>query len=679
MVRIHPDEPRGNVFCGRRWCRGEGGGRPRGFRSIVPIVVCLAFSLCIVALPAARGGETAAQTAQEPKAAGVESAVADPKTDGLIRYPVSKFILSYGREHPAHPPLEPLTWYSVALGEVKDGLVAPREGIPNTTIQLGNFTGESARYFYGSAIRRIVEQYVEYLNDQGLAGVFIAPDAKEIDARDSKDLREATKTELHLVVWTTVVKEARTIASGERIPPEERINNPAHARILKRSPVKPFEPGAPGVRGDLLRKDVLDAYLFRLNRDPGRRVDVAISSAGNPGEGTLDFLVSENKQWLLFSQVSNTGTKETSHWRERFGFVHYQLTDRDDILSLDYVTGNFDTVNAVVGSYESPFSYHDRLRWRVFGIYSQFDASEVGISKVDFTGEERSGGAEIIGNILQQRESFLDLVGGFQWRDIMVNNKTLAVKGESDFALPYVNLELERRTATAATSGALGLEHNLKGLANTHRKDAEELGRMNVDPAWWLLKLDFSHSFFVEPLLRAREWERKDLEGATMAHEVLFSLKGQYAGGYRLIPQEEEVIGGRYTVRGYPESVTAGDSVVVGSLEYRYHIPMGLKPEPVPKSRLFGRTFRWRPQQPLSRPDWDLALAGFVDAGRTWLSAPLSTEHDESLVSTGVGLGLQVARNLNVRVDWGVALKGTQDDSVDAGDSRIHIVATLVW
>jgi len=159
---------------------------------------------------------------------------------------------------------------------------------------------------------------------------------------------------------------------------------------------------------------------------------------------------------------------------------------------------------------------------------------------------------------------------------------------------------------------------------------------------------------------------------------VQLSLRGQCAFGNRLIPQAEEVAGGLYTVRGYPESIVAGDSVIIGSAEYRYHIPRAFGIESEPR-QLFGQPFRYAPQYVYGRPDWDLILKAFIDAGRTINSDRLSFEHDETLVGVGIGAELQFKRNLNVRVDWGFALEDLKSANVQAGDNRVHFVATILF
>src|SRR5690606_1901477 len=99
-------------------------------------------------------------------------------------------------------------------------------------------------------------------------------------------------------------------------------------------------------------------------------VDVAVGAGEVPGSFALDYLVSDTKPWLAYFQISNTGTEQTSDWRQRLGFVHHQLTGNDDILRLDYATAGFEDSHAFMASYERPFDGNERVRWQINGGYS---------------------------------------------------------------------------------------------------------------------------------------------------------------------------------------------------------------------------------------------------------------------------------------------------------------------
>lgn len=664
----------------------------------------LAAAACLGGAPLAVGQPVGDPSAPPPPVPLVEGQPQAPVADAP-RYPVSRIVIRYATENPGHPSPDDVLKARVTLGIEDGGFVAPREGMPSVTLRLSDIAEEPMRRFSLLALTAVVQAVFEEYKRLGVIGVIVdaggdihlpmvqnpATGRFELDTADpaaGRDLRPGQRpeaqTELHLVVYTGAVTQVRTQATGERIPPQERLNNPRHAFILRRSPVQPS--GAEGEQRDLLRKDRVDDFLHRLNRHPGRRVDAAVSAGEKEGDITLDYLVNESKPWAVYFQLSNTGTEETDEWRERFGFTHNQLTGRDDILTVDYITAAFDETNAVLGSYEAPIGDAERWRWKAFGNWSEYTASDVGFADEQFEGNGWTAGGELIWNVAQHRELFVDAVAGLRWQNVSVDNVGLGTTGEGDFLIPSMTLRLERQTDLSTTLGSIGVEGNLASAAGTDEVDIQNLGRLNVDDSWTVLKFDLYHSFFLEPVLNPSRWH--DIStNPTLAHELAFYARGQFAFDYRLVPNFEQVIGGLYTVRGYPESAAAGDTVLIGTAEYRFHIPWALRPDPQPR-RLFGRQFRYFPQQPYGRSDWDLVIRAFFDAGYARNSERLSFEDDELLLGTGLGVELVYRRNVSVRLDWGIALSDTEagqtvgsEFSPDwtAGRSRFHVSATILY
>lgn len=632
------------------------------------------------------------QPTGQPTAPGVTEERKTQIFDDGKAYPVGRFVLKFLYPHPEHPSLEELEKTEVELGQGPDGYVRPRDGIPTVKLHLADLPDGPVQTFRGSAIDAVIDALLAHLNKMGIVGVyiFVSPDdvkvaEDKLDPDFGKDLRAQGDTNLHLEIFTGTVSQVRTLASGDRIPFEARIDHPAHKRIRERSPVQPPASQSDPERKDLIRKDEIDDYLYRLNRHPGRRVDVALTSGEDitREDGTkipsvsLDYLVSENKPWTAYFQVSNTGTKETDIWRERFGFTHNQLTGRDDVLSLDYITSGFDQSNAFIGSYEFPLFKTETLRARIYGTWDEFTASDVGIADGNFTGEDASAGAELIWNFYQHHELFLDLISGIKWQNVEVTNELAGTTGNSDFLLPYIGVRLERYTDVASTSASVNFEFNLSGVTDSELQ-LNLLGRNGVDDTWVAMQWDVTQSFYLEPLFNRAKWLDSQNGSPTLAHEIALSFKGQYAFGSRLVPNFEEVAGGLYSVRGYPESAAAGDGVVIGSAEYRFHLPRALKWQTETGS-LFGEPFRWRPQQPYGSADWDLIFKAFIDVGQTIISDAPNAENEETLVGTGVGVELLYKRNFNVRVDWGMVLNRLESNDVDVGDSRFHILATILF
>ncbi|MCI0674735.1 MAG: hypothetical protein L0Y42_03045 [Phycisphaerales bacterium] len=588
-------------------------------------------------------------------------------------YRIDRFELKYASPRPDHVPIFELAQTEIRLTKTANGYVPP--GADVTEFKL--IEAPKDRYSL-RAIYSICSQLVRALNERGMIGIEVSTDQIEPNGDD----RRQGQTALQLTISTGEVVQVRTLAAGERINPQLRENNPAHQWIRDHSPVQPRTEGG-AVRGSLLRQDLLEEYLFALSRHPGRRVDMALSQGDVPGGAVLDYIVTENDPWLWYTQVSNTGTSQTKSVRERFGLIQNQLTGRDDTLTLDYITAGFQDTNALLGSYEWPLDDDRTWRARGFASWSQYTASDVGFAGEDFEGESWSIGGEVSTNIFQYREFFIDAIAGLRFDNIKVDNQAVAIVGEAGLLIPNIGARFERTTQIDNTMGAVFLEFCSAGWTGVDEAELTELGRFLPSEDWVVLRWDATHSFFLEPLLDP-DWEDPEAEGSKLAHEIQAVFKGQYAFDRRLIPQFEQVVGGLYTVRGYPESVVAGDSTVIGNLEYRFHVPRAFYQRPdgretVPEPQLFGGPFRWVPQTPYGTADWDVVLKAFFDAGWAGISEPFFFESDHTLLSAGVGIDFLFKRNLTVRVDWGFVLRALEDLDVNSGSNRVQFVATFLF
>lgn len=614
-----------------------------------------------------------------PGLAGAE--IGDTRSGVLSRrhgplYQLTRITLSYAEPHIDQPPLSELQHVDVGVAIAPGGLIPPRTGRMNKWGPFGYFEQGGNWTFYAAGIQSLCEQIVKALNKRGLVGVYVAPDARDIDPRSGRDLRPSGRGTLRLVIYTGRVKAPRTFASNPVETPGLR-SEPDQEWIAEQSPLKPAAPQTDR-DADLIVRARIDDYTARLNRHPARRVDVALTPSAEPGAVYVDYLVLEDRPWQLYSQFSDTGTDQTDEWRQRFGFRHTQLTGRDDILQLDYVTSGFDEVNAALGSYESPLPFGRNLRGRVHGSWSEHTADQLGFQNLTFEGSQWELGGEVIANVYQKGPLFGDVVGGARWKSVEVED--LGFKGETELFLPRLGVRLERYTPTASLSALLDVERNLSGVAGTGdaRDDLFKLGRAELDEDWWMLHWNVDLSFYLEPILWPRHWPNPRVPStATLAHEVFLGVSGQWSFDNRVIPQEQHVLGGLHSVRGYPQALVASDSAFVTRAEYRLHLPRLLRIRSEPLRLPLGGEFRIAPQRVLGRPDWDLIVRAFLDYARAWQSDPLAGEESETLLGAGVGIELVLKSYLSLRLDYGRAYEDTTTGDVDAGDTETHFAATI--
>jgi hemolysin activation/secretion protein len=88
--------------------------------------------------------------------------------------------------------------------------------------------------------------------------------------------------------------------------------------------------------------------------------------------------------------------------------------------------------------------------------------------------------------------------------------------------------------------------------------------------------------------------------------------------------------------------------------------------------------FRDRPQYVYGRPDWDLILRLFLDAGHLRPNDPGAAEEKATLMSIGGGVELQLLRNLNLRFDIGLAV-GDAGGRVERWSTEYHLLASLLY
>lgn len=605
---------------------------------------------------------------------------------------IDHFEFSYGLAHPSLPALEQLKGLTVKSTREGNVFRAPAaKGAENLTL---SGIPEGSR-FDGDALRGIAQDVVRWYNARGLYGVWVAYSDLEPSVSGLVDNRPADDRVAHLVIWASQISEVRTLARGKRIKPQLSINNPKHRRIILNSPL---HAGAkPGQPGSLFRQDVLDSYLHGLSLHPGRRVEASIASAGEPGKVVLDFLVNESKAWLLFSQVNNYGTDATGVIRARLGFQDNQLTNHDDILNVDVIsTPNFKTYGSFL-SYRIPVWRPAKLLFRIYGSYGDFLASgDTSLADLRYAGKNWLGGFELTNQLTLWHDWRLQSALGANFNHYGIQsliNKTPFVTGASNFLVPFLGTTLSRDYAWGSVSGAVRFDHTVGRFANADQTTGyPALGRASADPDWTSLRWDLSGTVYLDQL-----FDRSG-KAQNLVHEFSARLKGRkLLRGKRMIPQEQEPLGGALTVRGYAESILSADEFVAATFEYAYHIPRGLKPaEP---GTLFRRPFKWHPVQAGQNPDWDLAPRAFFDyayravtpppagtAGQTTGPAPLN-DRNVSMAGVGVGVSLVVKQNFSLRCDFGMSLIELKDPSLEdkkqivspKGNKHVYLVSSFSW
>ena len=465
----------------------------------------------------------------------------------------------------------------------------------------------------------------------------------------------------------------RTVASGVRAGESgQAINSDQHSTIKSESPLK---------QGDVMEKEVLEDYLYSLSRFPGRTVSAAVNSEPQSAGVVLDYYVQEKKVFDVYATISNTGTTQTSKYQERIGLLATQLTNNDDILAIDYQNSNFSGTQNVNGYYDARIGTLKDFRWRISGQWGQYYSSDLGLAAEDFNGSNWGVQGDLIWTFLQKGNSFFDVDFGVRGWNAQTNNELFQTSGNADFITLSGMLDALAIGETWAIQGSIG---GMYTTTNADQENLDFLGRLDTSQSYTTINGSLYGSFYLDPLLDS-EWKSSSSVYKPLAHEIFGSLRGQYAFDYRLTPLSQFTMGGLYTVRGFAQSITAGDNALVGTLEYRMHLPRMFSPT-VPTGTFPSATkpFRWAPDSATGgAPDWDLVLSTFFDAGTINNNNAYAFEADTPMYSTGVGLDLTILQNVAIGLDWGWALNSINNQSagvqVDSGSSQFWFTATIVY
>jgi hypothetical protein len=616
------------------------------------------------------------------------------------RLSVRHFVIRYLHPNPDLPDLDDLYHATIRLHRVQGGFTAAPPDGAGFPYEFDD-TDLRARSFSLNAIKLAENSLRQYINDRGLAAVLVyAADPRTAGTEHPTPLNYAAiagnkqSLDITFIVVVGTVQKIRAVTNGSHSgairfgPPP----SPAEQRIVDNSPVQPGHP---------LDKQALQDYLLFLNRQPGRRVETAVGSAQSDSETALelDYLINQPRPWSVYVQGSNTGTRDTSAWHERFGFIDRELTENDDVFSLDYDTASFGGTYTLTSSYDFPVLDFKGVRGNVYGSVGRFTATDVGQSGDNINGVDEEIGGEAAVNVFQYHSLFIDGVAGLKLDNDSVSNHPMggtSSEGVGSFLMPYFGVRLSSQSDTAATSAGVTYEFNTIIPDSPNAANLAAMGRLSANSRFQILQAYASQSFYIEPLLA--DWATRDTRNyPTPANELAFSGRGQFTMGDKvLVPEMEQVAGGLYSVRGYPESVVAGDSVVIGSAEYRLHVPRLLaigSPNTflgrgVPPPPLMGDTFHYQPSAADVPADWDLILKAFIDGAYVHdNNRTAGGSVDNALIGVGPGIELQIRDNINIQADYGIALnqaRGTVNNIpnsqiVSPGSGQFHFVFTLLY
>ena len=568
-------------------------------------------------------------------------------------YKIDKCDFEYFDNDDKFPTQEKLESINIDLKRIDNGYTICRKGDKNKiTVTIKHIGNLENNYFTKDVINNIANKALNEINKEGFAGVSVFVDPKQID-KFGNDLRQNGNLTFRIKVKK--IKSVHTHANNEKIKEDQRINHPKHQRHLKNSPVQ--------ADSHFHKKDV-DNYVHKLNRHPTRNVRAIIKEDDEGEELILKYMIKEQKPWILYVSAMNTGTYQTRKWQEVAGYINTQFTGHDDTLTLAYFTASFKNVWAITGSYQFPLPKDWYIR--LTGLYNDFNASLFGLLGQEVINKETGAIFEFGNTFYQNKNLFVDIFVSTRYRYISINNQLALYQAHENFLVPEGGIRLERLSSLMDLRGTFTIGGNMPGIVGTNESKLIAFGSQSLDKDYKFMRLRWYSSYFLPH--RPKTFPKN--KNYFNPHQIIFICNGQYGFNYRLIPQERVVYGGLFTVRGYPELITPGDTGINSTIQYQYH---------------FGRTHANKMAHIKNQlPNWDVILSVFTDVGATVIDRKKVNERDQFLWGTGLGGEVKIGRNFLIHAQWGLPLVPFLDAFDSSFDvkrfkSRFHMNGTLLF
>jgi len=403
--------------------------------------------------------------------------------------------------------------------------------------------------------------------------------------------------------------------------------------------------------GKTIDQKKLNEYTNRLNQNPDRYVSPVISAGKDPQTLDVNYDVYEVNPWHFFGQVDNSGP-EGNRWLPRVGVINTNLLGYDDIFTAIYQfspESDWADQYSVYGSYDFPV-FDPRLRFKVYGSYSEYDSTPAG-GNIDFLGRGSFYGGELRYNLFQYGKWFFDVFAGLSHEESKTTPSIFPEFLTSDIDMDLFNYGVELHKRDRMSEASFGWE----GQDMIGGSSAEEfaLARTGAERDFQIYTTRVYLSRFLDEKYRIQR------------------LSGTFKHIYttdRLVPSKLTQFGGMYSVRGYEEYEILADEGVLASMQYEFDL---VKYE---KARKGEGEFS-QGKKPLLRK---LAPVAFSDFGESRIKDRLPGEDKtQTLWSVGPGLLAEVGEHVSGAVYWGFALKETEQ--TDIGDSRVNVSLLLRW
>lgn len=424
-------------------------------------------------------------------------------------------------------------------------------------------------------------------------------------------------------------------------------------RRLERSLVSPGQP---------FNYHLLYSQFRDINSNPDLAANIELrlpkdgeADADDTRSLGVDVSVRENYPVHAIVGIDNYSTDAADNWTARATLQRLNLWRADHALTLNGFSALNGSLYGGAGSYYIPFELGSRdAAFTVHGGYSKVDSKEV-VKYIDVEGDGYFYGAQSSVELLDSARHSLRLALGLTYRytkDHLVLHEDGSKNELEESGVKLLPLSLALMYSSKDLDSLMGRNYaTVEAVYNLGGSSQDEFERMreDADKDYWLTRAQLARIQTVGGTY--------DADAGWSGRSMLFAkLDAQYAGG-PLVSAEQMGVGGAASVRGYKEREFLGDHAAVFTLEYRTPLYLGLLTRPKE-----GKAANDRVQ-----------FVVFSDVGGSWREDPLPGEdHSQALWGAGAGLRFAWSDYLQLRFDYGLPLKKTNESEIGDGGA-IHI------
>jgi hemolysin activation/secretion protein len=413
----------------------------------------------------------------------------------------------------------------------------------------------------------------------------------------------------------------------------------------------------PGARFNYAR---VHGDIFDLNAKPDLNIDAKLRPSLQNGRRVIDADLEVEDSLPIHGaiELSNTGTAATNDWRIRNTLQDVNLTRHDDVLTAEWLTSpDLNDVNAYTLGYSLPLD----KRWSLMATtgYSDSDIQDV-LPQLDVQGKGYFAQAGV-SRVLREEPTYRDIVTLSWLYQYWETQQDISGSNWNDrrlrLSMPSVSYDYQSRVFDRLYGRTFATVTGVSNFAGKYGSSEKsefigEGGDGNADGDFTLLRV------------RLARLQRFCQGGTDSGKWTLFMKVDSQIAGDSLPSAVRRSVGGANSVRGYEEGTIAGDNAIYGTLELRAPLFANFIPG-------FKRTEKELEDDPENVLQHRLQLLAFTDAGWVNNKEPLAGEFDtEHLASVGAGFRLGLTKYSQMRLDYGIPLIETTEDTPRSG--RLH-------